>query len=557
MRRLVSAIAFGLALVLMLAGRNHAADAPSYVGTWRVVLLTLDQEIPLFVVKAAEKEDKPTIEILESTPQFKGSTIKDVKATGGKLQFTAKGRVTFLFTFNTPKRENKGKDSLGVAKVTNTTFFARLEPTENKEVGNSKPAEGVQDYFKAAFEKPDPKEKETLLKEVLSKHEDDVLGYYTNLLLLDVMPGNGAKPDDIKTTAEKVIKFAAPYGDEGKAFAIQQITKTLVASKKAPELALVYAREAEKMLPRDATPTQTMAVLKPLLSALKQADRKEEIKGVAERVAGLEKALDEEFEKTAVPFKTEPYTRAAAKNRTVLLELFTGAQCPPCVAADVAFDAALQTYKPQDVILLQYHEHIPGPDPLTNSDTETRFKYYKGRGVPTLVLNGSKPLPLGGSKEMGEKSFEVLTDALKESLDSEEQAKIKLTAEKTGDNVVIKANVSDLKDVGEDTKLRFALVEDVVRYAGGNGQRFHHHVVRSMPGGVEGFPLKEAKSKQEVKVNLADVKKELADYLTKTEKILKFPNDDRPLDLKNLKVVAFIQNDKTKEILQAAQVDVK
>jgi hypothetical protein len=36
-----------------------------------------------------------------------------------------------------------------------------------------------------------------------------------------------------------------------------------------------------------------------------------------------------------------------------------------------------------------------------------------------------------------------------------------------------------------------------------------------------------------------------------------FPNSRRPLDLKNLRVVAFIQDDQTKEVLQAAQVDVK
>jgi hypothetical protein len=35
-----------------------------------------------------------------------------------------------------------------------------------------------------------------------------------------------------------------------------------------------------------------------------------------------------------------------------------------------------------------------------------------------------------------------------------------------------------------------------------------------------------------------------------------FPRPDRPLALKNLKLVAFIQNDATKEVLQAVQVDV-
>ena len=52
------------------------------------------------------------------------------------------------------------------------------------------------------------------------------------------------------------------------------------------------------------------------------------------------------------------------------MELFTGAQCPPCVAADVAFDVLEKTYKPADLVLIQYHLHIPGPDPLTNAASE-------------------------------------------------------------------------------------------------------------------------------------------------------------------------------------------
>ena len=95
------------------------------------------------------------------------------------------------------------------------------------------------------------------------------------------------------------------------------------------------------------------------------------------------------------------------------------------------------------------------------------------------------------------------------------------------------------------------LVEELVRWPGSNGQRLHHHVVRGFPGGVKGTALKEATAKQDVIVDLAEVKKGLNDYLAKE----KFDEDSRPLDLKNLKVVAFIQNDDSKEVLQTAQVD--
>jgi len=62
-----------------------------------------------------------------------------------------------------------------------------------------------------------------------------------------------------------------------------------------------------------------------------------------------------------------------------------------------------------------------------------------------------------------------------------------------------------------------------------------------MPGGADGFALKEATARREIKIDLAALRKSLA---------------DDPIDLKHLAVVAFIQNDKTREVLQATQADV-
>ena len=83
------------------------------------------------------------------------------------------------------------------------------------------------------------------------------------------------------------------------------------------------------------------------------------------------------------------------------MELFTGTQCGPCVAADVAFEALGRTYKPTELALIQYHMHIPGPDPMTNPADMARWKYYSKlfpsdiRGTPTVIFNG-KPKPGGG-----------------------------------------------------------------------------------------------------------------------------------------------------------------
>ena len=53
------------------------------------------------------------------------------------------------------------------------------------------------------------------------------------------------------------------------------------------------------------------------------------------------------------------------------------------------------------------------------------------------------------------------------------------------------------------------------------------------------------------------MRKEANDHLDLYAKKVPFPNKERPMELKKLKVVAFVQDDDSGEILQAAQVDVK
>jgi hypothetical protein len=58
-------------------------------------------------------------------------------------------------------------------------------------------------------------------------------------------------------------------------------------------------------------------------------------------------------------------------------------------------------------------------------------------------------------------------------------------------------------------------------------------------------------------VNPDDVRTELVKYLTDIGKKEEFAKTSRPVDLKNLKVVAFVQNDGTGEVLAAAQVELE
>jgi hypothetical protein len=260
------------------------------------------------------------------------------------------------------------------------------------------------------------------------------------------------------------------------------------------------------------------------------------------------------------PFKPE---KVAEKKdaRPVVLELFTGAQCPPCVAADVGFDALGDTYSHNNVILLQYHLHIPGPDPLTNSDTVARQKYYGEviRGTPTTIFNGKSEAGGGGSMGGSEGKYKQYRAIIDPILEKKPAATVDLKATRKGDSieVSVKAKTGDKPGEKAQLRVRFVVTEEIVKYVGSNKLRFHHHVVRAMPGGADGLAMdKSGELNNSMKVNLTEVRGKIEEYVSNFEKNRPFFGTKPGIDLKKLAVVAFVQDDESKEILGATTVDV-
>ncbi len=564
MRRLLVA---GLLAGVLVGGffvwqsqRARAAET-GFNGTWTVAVMPAGQEITLWLVKVEEKDGKPQATLLSAgLPTLKDTKLDAFKVEGNALKMTMKVKDTpFVITAYQPARDASPKRLLGSIETPRSRDLIRMERSELKELDPEKTiAKGPGDEALAtALMEGDPKKQEAALKAVAEKHAGHPSAYHASLSLIESAVDQETPEAEVRTRGDQALKAAVPYGREMEMHAASQIGELLLTSDKLAPLALDFAQRAEKLLGKDESTDTQLRILRGLKTALTKAKRDEEAKKVDERLAKLEEALDQEYLKKVPPFKPEAFTgRKGPSSRVAVVELFTGTQCPPCVAADVAFDAALKTFKPAEVIFLQYHLHIPGPDPLTNEQTEKRSEFYEVEGTPSVFLNGKPVEGMGGLMQHAEDRYKKLRKAAETDLESEAGAKLTLTAERKGDEIKVSAEVADLKKPGENTRLRLLLVEDVVRYPAPNGQRFHHHVVRALPGGVEGFALKDKTGKQNVLVELAEVRKSINDYLTEYTKKRRFPSDDRPLDLKNLKVVALIQDLQSKEILQAAQIDV-
>jgi len=227
----------------------------------------------------------------------------------------------------------------------------------------------------------------------------------------------------------------------------------------------------------------------------------------------------------------------------------------------------LQTYKPADFIGLQYHLHIPGPDPLTNRDSLARQQYYGSEigGTPSTFFNGRSEAGGGGAMGNSQGKYTEYRAIIDKTLENSKGAKIALSATRAGDQIKIVAS-AELTPSGEKSKeekekpkrmLRLALTEESIRYVGGNKLRFHHHVVRAFPGGASGKELAGGAGKVEVTLDLTEWKRGQETYLSDFAKSNAFPNPLPEIKLDELAVVAFVQDDDNKSILHAVSVPVK
>lgn len=404
-----------------------------------------------------------------------------------------------------------------------------------------------------------------LYKEVIEKHPKTLAAAEAATYLITNGKKNNLTPEQASKYYAIIAEQAKPYGS----YATQVMLANVNNLVKQPGLEGValqilepYYKTNKKELDNSGTNNQWTfySAYKMALTANKKTDALVEVDAV---LAKLDSKMDAEYHATVPPFKPTKFAgrKEAEANQVAVLELFTGAQCPPCVAADVAFDALEKAYDHKDLVLIQYHMHIPGPDPMTNPATIARWDYYRKlfpeaiRGTPSTLFNGKAAAGGGGGMANAHSKYDQFAKLINPILEKNTPVRVTGSANRNGDKLDIKVEVYGAESE-DPLKLRLLLVEDTVKYVGSNRLRFHHQVVRAMPGGAEGVEVKSKDFKHSVTADVKEIQASLNKYLDEYAANRPFPSPNRPLDLKNLKVIAIVQNDKTANILQAVQLDV-
>lgn len=274
----------------------------------------------------------------------------------------------------------------------------------------------------------------------------------------------------------------------------------------------------------------------------------------------LEEIIKGEIQNTE-NFQVPHFTKPKDNNKVVLAELFTGSECRPCLAADVAYDKLIERYESNTLAVLEYHLHIPAPDPMTNTDAEARAKFYGVNSTPTSIIEGIDKSLAGGNKAVAKSRFNVFSATIEKFLSNDPKANISLKGSLKKKNLSVSCNSSTSELNTNDLRLHIVLAEEKVHYKGYNTVAEHRFVVRKMFPSPEGLAFENKKElKFSTKINLNQIEDSLKIFLDKMEKRANrkvFKEKKHQINSDNLFLVAFVQNSVTKVILQANVIQVK
>jgi thiol-disulfide isomerase/thioredoxin len=210
-------------------------------------------------------------------------------------------------------------------------------------------------------------------------------------------------------------------------------------------------------------------------------------------------------------------TAPSTPQRTTLAELFTATWCLYCVYAEPALSQLSEKYGSSKLIVLEYHDN----DELSNNKIEDRSQWYGVQGFPTVQFDGNTPV-VGGAFNLQS----IYEKNIQKRFATEPIVTLTLSGvigEQTGK---VKVTITPLTGKSpSNLKLRWVIYEDNVNFKG----KYYRFVVRDI--------LVEDK----------------LDFLgTQPKNISKTFAINPVWNYSNLGIVVFVQDDKSKEVLQTA-----
>ncbi len=248
-----------------------------------------------------------------------------------------------------------------------------------------------------------------------------------------------------------------------------------------------------------------------------------------------------------LPFTPEVYKPDMKwEGKTVLAELFTGSECPPCVGADLGFDGLIEAFDVRYLAVLEYHLPVPRPDPMMNQASRKRAQEYGVTSTPSTFFDGEAKAGGGGNRSMAGEKFREFGGEVKARLAVKPAVRLEVKATLAGDLVRVEFK-ADKTPSGADFNI--ALVQGEEKFRGSNGLIFHKMVVREFVTLTE-TDIKARNFTVDIAAAEAAAAGSLAEFERETS--FRFPVKKDRIDRLALRVVLFVQDRTTKKVLNAA-----
>lgn len=223
-------------------------------------------------------------------------------------------------------------------------------------------------------------------------------------------------------------------------------------------------------------------------------------------------------------------------DRRILIEHFTNTGCGPCAAQNPGFKNLTNQF-PDNISSIKYHPSFPSSsDPFyvfNKSENTARLNYYKVNGVPHAVTDGN-----GYANMPGYFTSTIINNAINKRAFAEIELNAILNGNNIDIDVVVKPHVTSSSST---TVLHVVVVEDITRATapGSNGEKDFPQVMRKMLPNQNGTDI----------TGFAD-----GDVITKS---FTYAVDTTKINVKNAKVVVFVQQVGNKYVYQSEQMNVK
>ena len=235
---------------------------------------------------------------------------------------------------------------------------------------------------------------------------------------------------------------------------------------------------------------------------------------------------------------------AFGQNRLVLVEHFTQASCGPCASQNPALKTLLDANATK-VVALKYQTSWPGVDPMNAAnptEAAARVQYYGVTGVPNSVMDGSGP---------GSPGTIVTTTTINNRYNTAAPLNLSASHQWTAgyDSIQIGVYVANAgtatvaSGAAGSLKLHVAVIEEDINYPsapGSNGETVFYQVMRKMVPDASGTTMADSWTAGQTQMFVFKVA--APSYLANLNKVA---------------VVAFIQDNSNKSVLNAARTSVQ